>query len=239
MRTDAVVIAVHPLREHDAQILCYSRQSGRIVAIARGMRTPRSTQAMHLDQLNLVSFELVYGRGIPIITAAQTEQFWPATKRTPARFAAASFFCEVIRTMVMDQERDDRLWEFLTGTLGEFERTVLDDILTVFRRRQMELLDILGYAPQLASCALCGGSGSGGWSFSVPLASVICRFCTGQVVTETTLSDQDILFFTGQAPEAPCARRSGTSVLDGLFEYIAQRRFVSPPTLYSALSSGL
>ncbi len=147
MRTRAIIIKKQHTGEYDQLVTCYTEEFGKLTAIAKSVLKPHSKQAMQLNPLNLVDFELVEGHAAPIITAAQTERAYPSLRSSLVYMAVANFFLEAADKIIYDRDRDAVLWDFLTGLLNDLDcqgsRTLA---LSLFRRKQEELLGILGYA---------------------------------------------------------------------------------------------
>lgn len=157
MRTQAIVIKKVKTGEYDQLITCYTREFGKLTAIAKSILKPTSTQAMQLDTLNVVDFDLINGRAVPIIATAQAEKVHPGIRSSLPLLALASFFMEVVDKIVYDHERDDELWVFLTGLLDDLEHQGhTTPLLSFFRTKQLELLDILGYAQPIATTTSTG-----------------------------------------------------------------------------------
>ncbi len=102
---------------------------------------------MHLDVLNLVEFELINGKAMPIIAGAQSENSYRDLKNSIPSLAVAHFFSEVIDKMVPEQEKDEQLWNFMTDLFDKLNR--FEPSLTFLRQKQFTLLGLLGYSPEV------------------------------------------------------------------------------------------
>ena len=146
MLTEAIVIKKTPTREHDLLVTLYSRESGKLNALAKGAMRSSSIQALQLDPGNQIRCDLVAGRsGMPIITGAQSGKCLSRAKASPPIWAAVQFFLQVIDVAVFDQERDEGLWDCLNGILLGLEDAKPADLLHSFRKHQLSLLSVLGY----------------------------------------------------------------------------------------------
>jgi DNA repair protein RecO len=145
MHIEALVVTKAIVREHDQLVTLYARELGKTTAVAKSILKGHSTQALALDNGNLIRCELVPGRGTPIITGAQSIACFSSAKSSPVRWAAAQFFLQVVDAMVYDHQEDAALFECLRSTLAELDGASDDQVLSVFRRRQAELLGVLGY----------------------------------------------------------------------------------------------
>ena len=155
MRTKAIIIKKVPTNEYDELITCYTQEFGKITAVAKSVLKGSSMQAMHLDVLNLVDFELINGRSVPIIAAAQSDNSFPNIKSSLPALAVAQFFADVIDKMVFDLQKDEALWEFLVGVLEKLNNKVRPETaLAFFRQQQFYLLSVLGYGSRVATAAM-------------------------------------------------------------------------------------
>src|SRR3989344_4782008 len=148
MRTKAIIIKKQNTNEYDQFVTCYTQEFGKLTAIAKSILKHHSIQAMHLDVLNLVEFELINGKAMPIIAGAQSENSYRDLKDSVSSLAVAHFFSEVIDKMVPEQEKDEKLWGFITDLFDKLNR--FEPSLTFLRQKQFSLLGLLGYSPQVA-----------------------------------------------------------------------------------------
>ena len=152
MRTRAIILKKQATNEYDQSVTCYTEEFGKVTAIAKSVLKPSSIQAMHLDIFNLVDFELISGRGTPIITGAQAEETFTGLKNNLSSLAMAYFFTETADRLFFDYQRDDELWYFFHSLLGELDhkdRLCLnkDGLCDLLKDKQVQFLNILGYAP--------------------------------------------------------------------------------------------
>src|SRR3989344_3512978 len=124
MRTKAIIIKKQPTNEYDELVTCYTQEFGKLSAVAKSSLKPSSMQGMHLDNLNLVDFELINGRSLPIIAAAQSESSFRNIKSSLPILAVAQFFADVLDKMVFDLQKDESLWEFIVDVLEKLDSKV-------------------------------------------------------------------------------------------------------------------
>ena len=148
MRTRAIILKKKDTREYDQLVTCYTEEFGKLTAVAKSVLKSNSVQAMHLDILNLVDFELVSGRSAPIITGAQAERTYNNMKTNLPIMAGAYFFAEVFDRLVFDHQKDSGIWDFLVSLLDDFD-SGRDNFQELFREKQASLIGLLGYAPDM------------------------------------------------------------------------------------------
>ena len=220
MKTKAIVIKKSAVNEYDQIVTCYSEEFGTLRALARGICRPTSVQSLHLDHLNLVEFELVYGRALPIITGAQVIDQFTTIKGSLARLAAAQFFTEVLDKISFENERDPRLWDLLHNLLVSLNGVHDGEVFAEFRTYQNKFLEVLGYAPQIQRCVVCAGDVMSGperqVALSMELGGAMCGDCF-------LASGRGILFDKQEL------------TLDTFFEYTVGQKLNSLTFLYSVL----
>src|SRR3989344_2012574 len=151
MKTKAIILKKQNTNEYDQMITCYTQELGKISAIAKSILKPGSIQAMHLDILNLVDFELVNGNHAPIITSAQSEVAFTGIKNSVKALSVAYIIAEYVEKITFDYMRDDALWNFMIGAFNRLDSSPVD-FIHILRNSQSMLLDVMGYYPNLKEC---------------------------------------------------------------------------------------
>ncbi len=141
--TEGIVLHVRNQRETDRSADVFARKLGRVEIKVTGGRKPLSKLSPHLDVLVLVKLRLVEKNQITVVDALQGERFEKLEKDSTLR-ARALTLIYLLRSLLPKGEPDEALWHYLLRAFrsGEWETG--------------EVLRILGYAPEGASCAACG-----------------------------------------------------------------------------------
>jgi len=227
MQTKAIIIKKQDTNEYDQWVTCYTEEFGKLKTIAKSILKPSSVQAMHLDIFNLAEFDLINGRGAPIITGAQVITSFGGIKSSLVKTAAAYFFAEAVDKMVFENDKDEELWFFLFSFLHELNKDS-GNPMKILRQGQARLLDVLGYFPETDSCKSCGTNlNEGNFSaFNHILGGVVCKRCflSGHGGMLISRDDFGLISGTGDGFSAEGYRKS---ILDGMFEYISDGKFYS------------
>ena len=225
MTTKAIILKKQNTNEYDQWATCYTEDFGKLKTVAKSILKPSSIQALHLDIFNLVEFELINGRGMPIITGAQVANSFSGIKNSFIKTAVAYFFAEAVDKMVFENDKDEELWSFLVAFLGELDKDSAEPV-TLLRQGQKRLLDILGYFPETSSCKVCNDSLTDGTfgAFNHLLGGVICKRCFLSGHGGILISQSDFDLMRGEISGHGSYNRS---VLDGMFEYISGGKFSS------------
>ena len=167
-----------PLGEADRILTLYTSDSGKIRAVARGVRRTKSRLGGHLELLNRVSVALGRGRDLDVVSEAQAIQTYRLLRDDLQRLSKAIYVAELVDTFSVERSSSYTVYELLAETLGHLEETANPDLL--LRHFEMRLLDLSGYRPELHSCVECRAElEPADHTFSCAAGGVRCPRCRG------------------------------------------------------------
>lgn len=153
-RAEAIVLRHMDWGEADRLLWLFTRQAGKIRAVAKGVRKPRSRKAGHLEPFTRVSLLLAQGRDLPIITQADTIESHLVLRESLQRMGYAAYIVELLDRFTYEEGENIPLYTLLADTL---ERLCSEpDPAFVVRYYEIRLLDLVGFRPQLLQCVGCG-----------------------------------------------------------------------------------
>jgi DNA repair protein RecO (recombination protein O) len=160
-RDDGVVLRTQQLGEADRIITVLGRTTGRIRAVAKGVRRTKSRFGARLEPFTHVDLMLHPGRSLDVITQAEVIRPYGALLAGdyPRYTVGVAMLETAERFTPVEKEPALRQLLLLIGglrSLGEDEhdpRLVLDAFM-------LRSLAVAGYAPALQECARCGASAS-------------------------------------------------------------------------------
>ena len=117
----------------------YTRDFGKISALAKGVRLEKSKLRPHLLQLSLARVSFIEGKEFMRLTDAEEILQPPSDEKTYSAFYDA---CSFLERLVKGQEKDEAVWELLQSILSNIECLTSEGFEEVFRAR---LLHRLGY----------------------------------------------------------------------------------------------
>jgi DNA repair protein RecO (recombination protein O) len=175
-RTEAVVLRRQNLGEADRILILYSPNRGKLRAIAKGVRRPRSRKAGHLEPFTRVQLMLASGRELDIITQAEALDTFPALRDDLVRLGQAAYVVEVLDRLTVDREDNIALYRLLVNTLRRMESGV--DANTVLRYFEVRILELSGYRPEVFHCVGCSNEVKPeDQFFSSSEGGVLCQNC--------------------------------------------------------------
>lgn len=162
-KASALILRGRMYGEADRILTLYTKERGKIDAIAKGARRTKSHLAGRLEFGNEVELGMHRGRNLDVIVSADIiEAHWQRLVQ-PERFAAANIVIELIDAFCEPDLAQPEIYELLTAALGAIGRS--EDPLSLLPRFSMRLLEALGLAPPLETCVHCGKSldGASAW----------------------------------------------------------------------------
>jgi DNA repair protein RecO (recombination protein O) len=181
-KTEAVILRSIRFGEADRVIHLYSRERGRIGAIAKGVRRPRSRFGGRLEPFFRLDLVLYQGRGeLATVTSAATLDGYPRLRASGPALTAAARACDGVLRLLDAAEPNLAAYHLLCRYLalldGEPEPGVDRGLaLAVALSFRLKLALAAGFAPELASCARCGEADHL-TAFSGAAGGIVCASC--------------------------------------------------------------
>ena len=176
-KTEAIVLRSIRYGEADRILHLYSRERGRIGAVAKGVRRPKSRFGGRLEPLFRVSLVLHEGRGeLYTVTSAQTVHAHAAVREGRAALARATEACEAVLRLFDSSEPNVPAYNVLCHELALLDSTPVAAGRAQALGFRLKLLLAAGFVPELASCASCGEREHLG-AFSAAAGGVVCAAC--------------------------------------------------------------
>jgi DNA repair protein RecO (recombination protein O) len=175
-KTTGIVLRQRRLGEADKILTLFTPNLGKLDAVAKGVRRPRSKLAGHVEPLTYTSFMLARGRDLDIVTQAQTVEVFPALREDLERTGRAVYAAELVDRFTPDRQESYQAFRLLRETLRRLATEERLDI--TLRFFEMRLLGYLGYRPQTEECVVCGRAlepVTNGWS--AESGGVLCPDC--------------------------------------------------------------
>jgi DNA repair protein RecO (recombination protein O) len=178
LKTEAVVLRTFRYGEADRVLHLYTRDRGRIGAMAKGVRRAKTRFGGRLEPFFRVDLVLYEGRSdLLTVTAAQTVDGHPRLREHAGALDAAARACDAVARLFETSEPHPAVYHLLCNELALLDRAP-DTAATHANQLafRLKLLLAAGLAPQLAACAGCGGREHLA-GFSGAAGGVVCSAC--------------------------------------------------------------
>lgn len=182
-KTEGVVLRSIRYGEADRILHLYTAERGRVNAIAKGSRRPRSRFGGRLEPFFRLDLMLHEGRSeLCTVTAAATVDGYPGLRADGVAIDAAARGCDAVLRLLDSVEPNRPAYNLLCRYLALLDRraTAGEGAASGARAAglafRLKLLLASGFAPELGSCARCGER-EGIVSFSGAAGGVVCGSC--------------------------------------------------------------
>ncbi|MBS1837040.1 MAG: DNA repair protein RecO [Actinobacteria bacterium] len=185
-RDVAVVLRTHKLGEADRIVVLMTRATGKVRAVAKGVRRTGSKFGSRLEPGSYVSVQLHEGRGeLDIVTQTETVEPFRRTREDLSRLGHAASLLEAVEQLAQDRQPQPRLHDMLVGGLRTIDDRNPPLVAGAFF---LKLLAVDGVAPELDTCVGCGEEEGRMW-LAIEAGGVRCRSCGGgRPVTDEALA---------------------------------------------------
>lgn len=178
IKTEAIVLRSIRYGEADRILHLYSADQGRIGAIAKGTRRPKSRFGGRLEPFFRLDLVLYKGRGdLMTVTSASTVDGYSRLRSDGEAIGAAARGCDAVLRLLDSAEPNRPAYNLLCRYLALLDAVEGPDVaLSTSLAFRLKLALAAGFTPELASCATCGEVDhlSG---FSGAAGGVVCASC--------------------------------------------------------------
>ncbi|MBN2044887.1 MAG: DNA repair protein RecO [Anaerolineales bacterium] len=154
-RVDAIVLKHHDYGEADRLLTIFTRQKGKLTAIAKGVRKVRSKKGGHLEPFTHSNLLLATGRTWFVVTQAEAQDSYPNLTRELEILGFASYLVELVDRFTYEEEENVPIFNLLKNSLARLDEGEFPAQLVV-RYFEIRLLDLLGFRPELKNCVVTG-----------------------------------------------------------------------------------
>lgn len=160
-KTRAIILNKKPWRENDILYSLYTENFGKVRAVARGAKKITSKLASHLEPLMITDLMIAKSKGIDKIAGGSLVRDFCLLKSNLPKLILASQAVELVDNMIELEQGEQRVFNllerffiFLNDDRFKEDSGLLKAkaSLKVF---SLQLLDLLGYTPELYDCVHC------------------------------------------------------------------------------------
>ena len=159
LKTEAIVLRSIRYGEADRILHLYTAKRGRVGAIAKGARRPKSRFGGRLEPFFRLDLLLHEGRGeLLTVTQAATVDGYPRLRASGAALTAGARACDAVLRLLDSAEANPPAYNLLCRYLSLLDDTAAPRAagLPVALSFRLKLALVAGFSPELGSCARCG-----------------------------------------------------------------------------------
>lgn len=172
---EAIVLAVRDTTHADRSVILFSREQGKIRALAHGARMSKSRLGGCLQPFSAVCVSLTEAiHQPPVITQCEVRQSFREIRENIERFSYGSLLAELTNELWLEGDRAPEVYKTLQGAFSNL--TNRNPRLTALACG-WKLLDLAGLGPQYDTCLTCGSEVSSEAGFSPHQGGALCSLC--------------------------------------------------------------
>jgi DNA repair protein RecO (recombination protein O) len=186
-KANALVLRRIPLGETDKILTLFTREYGKLSAVAKGARRTTSRKSGATEPLMFLRALLAEGMNLDVLTQAEIRESFPVVRADFGLFLRATYACELLDKVTAERDAAPEAFDLLLSTLYILQRAVDPD--ATLHAYELQLMSQIGYEPMLSACARCErpfGEGTDIMvaSFSAARGGAVCDECTTQTREE-------------------------------------------------------
>lgn len=151
-KATGIVIKRMNYKEADKILTIFTREQGKISAIAKGVRRSKSKLTGYLEPFTPVQLELYEGRGLDIVVSAELASNPTVEPGNLNNFSLASCMAELIGVTCNEGEQHTEVYDLFATSLQLIGQVPSALLMSTF---ELKLLNSLGFTPELNSCTVC------------------------------------------------------------------------------------
>lgn len=142
----AVVLQTKSLGDADKLITLFSKDFGKLTAIAKGVKRLKSRKRGSLEVFSHIKFFAHRGHNLPLITEVEVVDNYLRIRKDLRKMSVAYFFVEVVDRTTRDEEKHSEVYDLLVGSLAKLQtEKSLKKLRNGF---SLKLAEILGFIPK-------------------------------------------------------------------------------------------
>jgi DNA repair protein RecO (recombination protein O) len=179
-KTEGIVLKSMEYKEADKIVTIYTKDYGKITAIAKGVRKTKSKFGSSLEILTHSIFLIYKGRNIDIVSQTEILESFFSTSKEVIKFAFAANCVEIVNKLTVEREINIGLFNLLKEVLHYLRETNDPKLLTLSFKWQT--MSILGYRPSLNHCCRCNKSTEDQKEmyFNIREGGLVCNNCIAE-----------------------------------------------------------
>jgi DNA repair protein RecO (recombination protein O) len=186
-RAEGLVLKNISFGEADLLVTLYSRESGKLRALAKGARRSSSKMVGHFEPLTVTRLSLVRGRSLDILNQVEVTENFSRLKGDLTTLARGLYVAELIDGFGSEGVSNRQLYDLAIETLAAIQHHPSREL--VLRHFELHLMRVTGFMPELFHCVECRVPlEPERHRFSLDAGGTLCLDCTPAGVQIRSLS---------------------------------------------------
>ncbi|MGV8145627.1 MAG: DNA repair protein RecO [Alkaliphilus sp.] len=176
IKTEGFVIKSIKYSEYDSIVTIFAREIGKVSAIAKGARRPKSSLKAGVQPFSYSEFILYKGKSLYTVNQCDPIEIFYSLREDIFKLAYASYILELVNAVIIEEQTNNRLFNLLGKTLYMLKKKNIETNIIV-RAFEMQFLEFAGLSPHINSCVECGNEEMIKHKFSHRESGLLCEQC--------------------------------------------------------------
>lgn len=141
-KTEGIILKRRNFGEADRILTIFTLHKGKLSVIAKGVRRITSRRAGNVELLNRATLYLYQGKGMPVLTEAESLETYPKLKTDLTLSTYSYHLIELIDKLTAENQESRIIYEHLVNVLKRLERNPRQILIRAF---ETKLLSSLGF----------------------------------------------------------------------------------------------
>jgi len=157
-RTKGFVFKKEDKGEADQVFSVFTEDFGKLQILGKGIRKITSKLRSGADLFYFSEIEFIQGKNYKTLTDAVLLQKFKNIESDSEKFEVAFKIADVLDLFIGQEEKDEKIWQLLAGILEALDKSYKLQVTSckIYYYFLWNLFKILGYAPGLYNCSVCG-----------------------------------------------------------------------------------
>ena len=144
-KTEGIILRRRDFGEADRILTVFTLSKGKLSIVAKGVRRITSRRAGNVELLNRVVLYLYQGKGMPILTEAESIQTFPKLKTDLTLSTVAYHIIELVDKLTAENQESRILYEHLVQVLKRLERKPRQILIRTFEAKILSLMGFVNF----------------------------------------------------------------------------------------------
>lgn len=186
-KVSGIVIKRVGLNDNDVILTIFTKEKGKIQAIAKGAKKIKSAY-MGTTQIFCYSNFVYYpGKTFAYLNQSELIESFYKLRSDLNKLAEATYTIELINSAFEENHKDERILNLLLHTLKLINSEKTKDTKIVLLAYQLKFMGFMGYAPEINKCSKCSKKLEE-YYFSKKHGGLLCSNCKGTITYECRVS---------------------------------------------------
>lgn len=178
-KTEGIVLHRNELGEADRIITYYTRDYGKVRAVAKGVRRSKSSQAGPTQLFTYADLIIYRGKSLDRLSQVYTKETFNKIKEELVRMAYGTYILDLVKAITVEDDPNEAMFVLLLKTL--YLLSEVNDLEFITRIFELRTMSLMGFKPHLNSCQFCSTVLSHGKiKFHPGSGGLVCDECTSK-----------------------------------------------------------